>query len=144
MKMNGIPVKEYIYYKYIMLIVIFSVMVKYLLQGAAIAVAAHYIPKKNLGAREIANIAMTGALVLFLLDLLAPTIGRGTRTGAGFGIGKGLVEPFRTIAPPDNEFYDEDYRPKKYEKGQVSFPKPPTYQLHPPNPAVNPHSSDIQ
>ena len=124
--------------------IVLNIILKYILQGAAIAIAAHYIPKKNLSIREVVNIAMTGALVLFILDLLAPSIGSSTRTGAGFGIGQGLVEPFRTIAPSDDQFYDEDYRPKKYEKGQVSFPKPPTYQLHPPNPTINPHSPDHQ
>ncbi len=66
-------------------------VVKYLVEGLAVAAAAFYIPKKKMNLQEIAMIAVTGAAAFAVLDLFAPAIGRNARHGAGFGIGAGLV-----------------------------------------------------
>jgi len=66
--------------------------VKYLIEGAAVAVAAYYIPKKQMNIEEIVMIAITAAATFALLDMYAPSVGATARQGAGFGIGAGLVQ----------------------------------------------------
>jgi hypothetical protein len=65
--------------------------IKYLVEGLAVAVAAFWLPKSQLGFHEVVMIALTAAATLAILDLLAPAVGAGTRQGAGFGIGATLV-----------------------------------------------------
>jgi hypothetical protein len=64
---------------------------KYLLEGLAVAVAAIYIPKRNLPLEEVAILALVAAATFALLDVLAPSVGVTARQGAGFGIGANLV-----------------------------------------------------
>ena len=64
---------------------------KYLLEGLAVAVAAIYIPKKDLAMEDVAALALTAAAVFALLDVLAPSVGVTARQGAGFGLGANLV-----------------------------------------------------
>ena len=64
--------------------------VKYLIEGGAVAVAAYYIPKKQMKIEEIVMIAITAAATFALLDLYAPSIGNAARQGTGFGIGANL------------------------------------------------------
>lgn len=66
-------------------------MLKYGLEGLAVAVAAYYIPKKVVRIQEILMIALTAALTFMLLDVLAPEVGAAARNGAGFGIGAQTV-----------------------------------------------------
>ena len=66
---------------------LFKNAIKYLLEGLAVAVAAKYIPSRNVSLNEVMMIALTAAVTFFLLDMFAPTIGKGARFGAGFGIG---------------------------------------------------------
>jgi len=70
---------------------IFTRLIKYLLEGVAVAVAATILSRRSLSYQEIALIALTAALTFFLLDSLAPSIGFSARTGAGFGLGSNLV-----------------------------------------------------
>ena len=65
--------------------------VKYLIEGGAVAVAAYYIPKKQMKIEEIVMIAITAAATFALLDLYAPSIGNAARQGTGFGIGANLA-----------------------------------------------------
>jgi hypothetical protein len=65
--------------------------VKYIIEGAAVAVAAYYIPKKQMDIAEIVMIALTAACTFAILDMYAPSISNATRQGAGFGIGANLV-----------------------------------------------------
>lgn len=62
-------------------------LIKYLLEGLAVAITAFLLPTANLDGKEIALIALTAAAVFSLLDTLAPEIGTASRQGAGFGIG---------------------------------------------------------
>lgn len=62
-------------------------LIKYLLEGLAVAVAAYLIPKKKIEAKEIALIALTAAAIFAVLDQFAPLVALGARQGAGFGIG---------------------------------------------------------
>ena len=66
-------------------------LVKYMLEGIAVAIAAFYIPQKNMNLKEIAIIALTAAAVFAVLDVFSPLVGRGARQGSGFGIGYNLV-----------------------------------------------------
>ena len=65
--------------------------VKYLIEGAAVAVAAYYIPKKQMKIEEVVMIAVTAAATFAVLDMYAPSIGSAARTGTGFGIGANLA-----------------------------------------------------
>lgn len=65
--------------------------VKYLIEGACVAVAAFYIPGKQLKVEEILMLAITAAATFAILDMYAPSIGSATRQGAGFGVGANLV-----------------------------------------------------
>ena len=65
---------------------------KYLIEGAAVAVAAYYIPQgKKLKFEEIVMIAVTAAATFAILDMYTPEIGSSARAGAGFGVGANLV-----------------------------------------------------
>ena len=64
--------------------------VKYLIEGGAVAVAAYYIPKKQMNLEEIVMIAVTAAATFALLDMYAPSISNAARQGTGFGIGANL------------------------------------------------------
>lgn len=65
--------------------------VKYLIEGAAVALAAYYIPSKKPKGEEVVMIAITAAATFALLDLFAPSIGDAARSGAGFGLGANMV-----------------------------------------------------
>jgi hypothetical protein len=65
--------------------------VKYLLEGLAVAVVAYMIPGKVLKMSEIGMIALTALATFAILDIYAPSVGASARTGAGFGVGAGLV-----------------------------------------------------
>ena len=65
--------------------------VKYLIEGGAVAVAAYYIPKKQMNVEEIVMIAITAAATFALLDMYATSIGNAARQGTGFGIGANMA-----------------------------------------------------
>ena|SRR3989338_159245 len=69
----------------------FDEIIKYLLEGIAIAVVAWYIPQRNMDPRELLIIAVSVTLAMILLDRFAPRVAHGTRQGMGFGIGLGQV-----------------------------------------------------
>ena len=66
-------------------------LVKYALEGLAVAVAAYLLPGKVLKLSEIGMIALVALATFAILDLYAPSVGASARTGAGFGIGANLV-----------------------------------------------------
>ena len=66
-------------------------LVKYLLEGLAVAVAAFWIPQIQMEPVEIAMIAVTAASAFAVLDLASPVIADSARRGAGFGIGLARV-----------------------------------------------------
>ena len=67
-------------------------LVKYLVEGLMVAIAAYAIPKRSLNMEEIMLIALTGAATFSILDTYVPSMGASARTGAGFGIGANLVK----------------------------------------------------
>lgn len=68
-----------------------SRLVKYALEGLAVAVAAYLLPGKVLRLSEIGMIALVALATFAILDTYAPSVGASARTGAGFGIGATLV-----------------------------------------------------
>lgn len=62
-------------------------VLKYVLEGVAVALAAQYIPSRGIATNEVMMIALTSALTFFVLDLFAPTVAVGARLGTGFGLG---------------------------------------------------------
>ena len=62
-------------------------LIKYLLEGSAVAIAAYLIPRRQVTLTEIVLIALTAAAVFAVLDQFAPMVAGGARHGAGFGIG---------------------------------------------------------
>ena len=66
-------------------------LVKYLLEGLAVAIAAFALPGKTLKVAEVGMIALVATDTFAILDIYAPSVGASARTGAGFGIGANLV-----------------------------------------------------
>jgi ABC-type Co2+ transport system permease subunit len=66
-------------------------IIKYLVEGLMVAIAAYAIPKRSLNMEEIILIALTAAATFSILDTYVPTMGVTARSGAGFGIGANLV-----------------------------------------------------
>lgn len=86
-------------------------LIKYLLEGLAVAAAAFYIPRRKVNLQEIVMIAATAAAVFAVLDQFAPAVAAGTRQGAGFGIGANMVggfEPFYSNPEEDSSSGSSD------------------------------------
>ena len=67
-------------------------IIKYLVEGLMVAIAAYAIPKRSLNIEEIVLIALTAAATFSILDTYVPTMGVSARSGAGFGIGLNMVK----------------------------------------------------
>ena len=66
-------------------------VIKYLIEGFMVAIAAYAIPKQSLKMEEVIVIALTAAATFAVLDVFVPTMASSARGGAGFGIGANLV-----------------------------------------------------
>jgi ABC-type Co2+ transport system permease subunit len=66
-------------------------VIKYIVEGLMVALAAYAIPKKSLNMDEILLLAMTAAATFSILDVFVPSLAVSARSGAGFGIGANLV-----------------------------------------------------
>ena len=71
--------------------------IKYLLEGAAVAIAARYIPAEKIDLKEIAMIAFTAACMFAILDMYAPSVSIAARQGAGFALGSSTVGGLKLI-----------------------------------------------
>jgi ABC-type Co2+ transport system permease subunit len=67
-------------------------IIKYLIEGLMVAIAAFAIPKRTLNLEEIALLALTAAATFAILDTYIPSMGVSARTGAGLGMGMNLVK----------------------------------------------------
>jgi hypothetical protein len=70
-------------------------IIKYLIEGLAVAVVAMIVPRKPLNVDEILIIALIAAASFSILDTFVPSMGSSMRGGAGFGLGTGLVGGIR-------------------------------------------------
>lgn len=66
-------------------------LLKYFVEGLAVAIAAFVLPGKTLKVAEVGMIALVATATFAILDIYAPSVGSSARTGAGFGIGANLV-----------------------------------------------------
>lgn len=66
-------------------------LVKYALEGVAVAVAAYYLTGKRTNLQEVLMLGLVAAASFFVLDNFAPGVAGGARQGAGFGVGFNLV-----------------------------------------------------
>ena len=66
-------------------------IVKYVVEGIMVALAAYAIPKRSLNIDEIMLIALTAAATFSILDTYVPSIAVSARSGAGLGVGMNLV-----------------------------------------------------
>lgn len=62
-------------------------MLKYLVEGVVIMVAAHLLQGKKLKLRELLMLGVTAAVVHLMLDEFAPSVGSAARAGAGLSLG---------------------------------------------------------
>lgn len=73
-------------------------ILKYTIEGFAIAIAAFYIPylfskgQVRPTIMQVVSIGLTGALVMAILDQYSPVVSGGVRQGAGLGIGFNMVK----------------------------------------------------
>jgi ABC-type Co2+ transport system permease subunit len=65
-------------------------IIKYLVEGLMVAIAAYAIPKRSLNIEEIVLLALTAAATFSILDTYIPSMGVSARTGTGLGIGFNL------------------------------------------------------
>ena len=66
-------------------------IIKYLLEGSVVGLAAYLIPSKKLSGEEVLTIDLTAAAVFALLDLFSPSISQSARLGSGLALGSSLV-----------------------------------------------------
>ena len=66
-------------------------VIKYLVEGLFVAMAALFIPRHRLPIDEIMTLGVVAAAIFAILDVVSPSIGATARQGAGFGIGANLV-----------------------------------------------------
>ena len=66
-------------------------VIKYLVEGLFVAMAALFIPRHRLPMDEILTLGVVAAAIFAVLDVVSPSIGATARQGAGFGIGANLV-----------------------------------------------------
>ena len=75
-------------------------VIKYLVEGIMVAIAAYAIPKKSLNLEEVVIIGLTAAATFSVLDVFIPSMAASARGGAGFGIGANLVGFPGRMGPP--------------------------------------------
>lgn len=66
-------------------------VIKYAVEGFAVALALFIIPRKRLDMDEILTVTILAAAVFAVLDMFSPSMGVTSRQGAGLGIGVKLV-----------------------------------------------------
>lgn len=65
-------------------------LMKYLIEGAVVALVAHWIPSMKLSGKDIATIALTASATFSVLDYFAPALSASARAGTGLSIGARL------------------------------------------------------
>ena len=68
-----------------------SRVIKYVVEGVAVALALFFIPRKSLPMDEIFSITIAAAAVFAVLDIFSPSMGVTARQGSGLGLGLKLV-----------------------------------------------------
>lgn len=66
-------------------------VVKYLVEGIMVALAALVIPTQRLNMNEITLLALTAAATFSILDTFIPSMGGGVRQGISWGVGLNMA-----------------------------------------------------
>jgi ABC-type Co2+ transport system permease subunit len=66
-------------------------VLKYILEGSVVAIAAWLIPSKKPSLEEVFTLALVAAATFSILDLFLPSISASARMGVGLGIGASLT-----------------------------------------------------
>lgn len=66
-------------------------IIKYIIEGFAVAVAAFYIPRRTTQFNEVLTISLLSSLSFFILDVCSDEIGKQARLGAGIKIGMNMI-----------------------------------------------------
>lgn len=66
-------------------------IIKYILEGLIVSIAAFVIPRKSFNVEEIIIIGLTAAATFAVLDVFLPSIYTSVKQGVGFSIGTGLT-----------------------------------------------------
>lgn len=71
-------------------------IIKYVLEGSMVGVAAWLIPKNKMTLEEVLTVALVAAATFSLLDMYAPSISQSARFGSGLALGSSIVGGFAT------------------------------------------------
>jgi hypothetical protein len=114
-------------------------LLKYVLEGIAVAIATFLIPSNKLEYTDIILIALTAAAVFAVLDQFSPMVAVGARQGSGFAIGYQQIgmggDPIEESNLPDNRASQcggeaDDTAPCKMIDGACTYnPNVPEEQL---------------
>lgn len=66
-------------------------IIKYILEGAMVGIAAALIPKQRPHLEEVLTIALVAAATFSILDLFSPSVSTSVRMGTGLALGAGIV-----------------------------------------------------
>lgn len=75
-------------------------LIKYILEGLAVAVVAYYFTRGKLDGKEILILGITAAAVFAILDVFSPAVSFGVRFGTGFGIGQTIFGLAPAVSAP--------------------------------------------
>lgn len=67
-------------------------IIKYIIEGLAVTIAAYFIPRRKTQIQEILIIGLMSSLTFIILDIFSEDVGKGARLGMGFGIGTNLIQ----------------------------------------------------
>jgi hypothetical protein len=66
-------------------------IIKYVLEGAMVGIAAYLIPKSKPSLEEVLTVALVAAATFSILDLFSPSLSSSARMGVGLALGSGIV-----------------------------------------------------
>jgi hypothetical protein len=67
-------------------------VIKYLIEGLMVAIAAFAIPKRSLNIEELISISLTASCTFAILDTYLPSVSVSTKQGLGLGLGLRLSQ----------------------------------------------------
>ena len=78
-------------------------LLKYVLEGLVVAIAAYTLPSYPIATSDVVQIAAISMATFSILDFFAPSVSQAARFGAGAGLGANLVgfpgnKPMRVMA----------------------------------------------
>jgi hypothetical protein len=66
-------------------------IIKYVLEGAMVGIAAALIPQQKIKLDEVLTIALVAAATFSILDLFSPSVSTAARMGVGLAVGANIV-----------------------------------------------------